>query len=150
MQHEEEQVKDFMRKAGQHVPDKPAMPELPVRLLRVKLIAQELRELAHAYGVRLLLDSDMPEDMIGVAANAMVPNMVESYDATQDIMFVTIGTGIAQGTPLTPGWEEVVASNLSKFIDGHRAPDGKWIKGPSTRPPNLAPLLAAMNDGQAV
>jgi predicted HAD superfamily Cof-like phosphohydrolase len=137
-------VTDFMRAATQHIPDEPGLPNEHTRLLRVKLIAQELRELAQAYGVRVILDSNLPEVAITVAPEERhMPNLRDAYDATLDIQYVTVGNGVAMGLDLQPGWEEVQRSNMSKFIDGFKGPDGKWIKGPSYRPAQLQPIIDA-------
>lgn len=135
-------VIEFMRAADQPVPDEPGLPDMHTRQLRVRLIAQELRELAQAYGVRVTLDSNQPEDLITVVPeDRYTPNLRDAYDATLDIQYVTVGNGVAMGLDLQPGWEEVQKSNMSKFIDGHKAPSGKWIKGPSYRPAQLQPII---------
>lgn len=137
-------VSEFMRAASQPIPDEPGIPDEHTRLLRVKLIAQELRELAQAYGVRVVMDSNAPERDILVAHEGQYqPNLRDAYDATLDIQYVTVGNGIAMGLDLQPGWEEVQRSNMSKFIDGFKGPDGKWIKGPSYRPAQLQPIIDA-------
>ena len=51
------------------------------------------------------------------------------------------------GIPLSPIFDEVHMSNMTKFIDGHADPhDGKWRKGPSWRPPNLEYIIFNGND----
>ena len=69
--------------------------------------------------------------------------ITEAYDASLDLIVFSVGNGVAMGTDLQPGWDEVHASNMSKFIDGHRRADGKWMKGPSYRPARLAPIIEA-------
>ena len=138
MLNEEQQVKEFMQKAGQDCPPLPTVPSLEVRKLRVSLIAEELMELAESLGISLeimdgiALVSELPEEK---------PNLVEAYDAILDLQVVTIGTGVAMGMQLEEGWQEVHRSNMSKFIDGYRREDGKWMKGKSFTPPNLLPIL---------
>lgn len=135
-------VIEFMRAATQAVPDEPGIPDEHARILRVKLIAQELRELAQAYGVRLVMDSNQPEDGIVVVPEARyAPNLRDAYDATLDIQYVTVGSGIAMGLDLQPGWEEVQRTNMQKFVGGHRAKDGKWIKPANWAPPNLQAII---------
>jgi len=128
-----------MLRAGQECPEKPTMPRLDVRMLRVQLIAEELLELAEAFGVTL----EIKHGEISVAPNRKILSITNAYDATLDLMVVVIGTGVAMGVDLEPGWEEVHRSNMSKFIDGHKHGDGKWIKGPSYSPANLGPILEA-------
>lgn len=42
-----------------------------------------------------------------------------------------------QKLPIEEVFDEIHRSNMTKFIDGHRREDGKWIKGPSYTPANL-------------
>jgi predicted HAD superfamily Cof-like phosphohydrolase len=140
MKNEQNQIKEFMVKAGQQTPDKPEVPSIEVRKLRVKLIAEELLELCAAYCINLEIRDG---SVSCVAYPSDVANLTEAYDAVLDLLVVTIGTGVAQGTDLQPGWDEVHRSNMSKFIDGHRREDGKWVKGPSYSPAQLSPILQA-------
>lgn len=152
METEQAQIVDFMSKAGQATPATPCVPDLETRLLRVKLIAEELCELAVAYGINLKVDSTQPKhspEQIQMTegtpfSSDPVDVLTEAYDATVDLLVVTVGNGVACGTPIAPGWEEVHRSNMTKFIDGHRRPDGKWVKGPSYSPAQLRPLVEQM------
>ncbi len=133
-------VEEFMRKAEQDIPPRPVMPPDDVAMLRVKLIAEELDELASALGV----DLSIINGAVGVSKNDRPPGALKDvYDGVLDIMVVAIGTASACGMTIAPGWIEVHRSNMSKFIDGHRRADGKWIKGPSYSPANLQPILDA-------
>lgn len=134
------EVEDFTRKAGQEIPLRPVMPSMEVRKLRVRLIAEELMELCEAYALELLIGSN---SIVIIEALDKHPDSVLAYDATLDILYVTVGNGVAMGTNLETGWNEVQRSNMSKFIDGHRREDGKWIKGPSYSPANLKAILDA-------
>ncbi len=120
-------VQQFMQKADQLQPDKPTMPSEDVKQLRVNLIYEELTELRLA-----LKDNDL----------------VEAYDAIIDLLVVTIGTANALGMRLQPGWDEVHRSNMSKFIDGHKREDGKWVKGPSYSPAELKPIIEEQLKGK--
>lgn len=135
MINEQNDIREFMVKAQQATPDRPEMPPEHVRALRLKLIAEELCELARAYGFEMHIDTTLSNDP------ALKPDLVESFDGIIDLMVVVIGSGVASGLPLAEGWAEVHRSNMSKFIDGHRREDGKWIKGPSYTPANLAPII---------
>lgn len=140
----QQQIREFMVNARQATPDRPAMPGADVRVLRVKLIAEELIELARALGIHLRIDTDggqdIPEARI-VASPIAKTDLVESYDAVLDLLVVVIGTGVALGLDIEPGWQEVHRSNMSKFIDGHLREDGKWVKGPSYSPAALRPIV---------
>ena len=143
MKNEQLQIRAFMTKAGQAIPEYPVMPDEKIRLLRYWLIYEELQELAHAFGFEALSAADIearrtPQDPVRPA------NLVEAYDAILDLLVVVIGTAVALGLDIDPGWEEVHRSNMSKFIDGHKREDGKWIKGPSYSPANLAPIVSKL------
>lgn len=113
-------VAEFMRKAGQEVPVKPKWPADETLDLRMDLILEEVEELGLA-----ITDKDF----------------VKYADGIIDLLYVVIGAGLAAGLNLEPFWQEVQRSNMSKFIDGYRREDGKWIKGPSYTPADLAPIL---------
>jgi len=146
MKNEQTQIREFMLKAQQAVPDAPIMPSATVRELRLKLIAEELQELAGAFSYRLYLEDDsksIGEPTLQLVPNGQLCSMAEAYDAILDLMVVVIGTGVALGLELEPGWQEIHRSNMSKFIDGHLRKDGKFIKGPSYSPANLTPIIQA-------
>lgn len=133
-------VVKFMRKAEQAVPLRPIMPSVEVRKLRLSLIAEELSELAEAYGMQASLGFN--GEFIFTEVRDADACEIDAYDAVIDLLVVVVGTAVANGTLIKPGWDEVHASNMSKFIDGHKRADGKWInKGPSTFIPKLGPIL---------
>ena len=117
----QEQVKMFMHHAGQDCPLKPKVPDNATQLLRLKLHAEEaVVELEEAFGNQ---------------------NIVEIADSIADSLVVVLGTAVACGIDIEPIFNEVMRSNMTKFIDGHRRDDGKWVKGPSYTPADLIPLL---------
>lgn len=122
MKNEQDQVRTFMLKAGQACPMYPMIPDDKVRHLRVDLIVEELDELAYALH---------KNDMVGIA------------DAIADLLVVVLGTAVACGIDIQPIWNEVDRSNASKFIDGYKRDDGKWMKGKSYSPPEIAKLIEA-------
>lgn len=162
MKTEQAQIHEFMVKAQQATPDRPSLPALEVRIGRLKWLAEELCELANAWGIEIDLNNrgtatdnfiafEFPASMKQYPSD--LDAIVAAYDATLDLMVFAVGNGVASGIELQPGWDEVHASNMSKFIDGYRREDGKWMKGPSYRPANLRPiieaqLLAAQNRDQ--
>lgn len=100
--------------------------------MRVKLIQEELKELEEA-----LWDQDL----------------VESYDACLDILYVTLGTLVELGLKGGEGFEEVHASNMSKLGEDGKpvlsrgedidcTPLGKVLKGPNYFKPDLAGIVA--------
>lgn len=144
----EQDVFDFMREGGQACPDHPFFPSQDVRELRVRLIAEELVELADAYHVKLTVDTDaIAAVTVAPRISNVSPSMgriVEAYDAVLDLVYVVIGTGIAQGTSLARGWMEVQRSNMAKFGPGSsKRADGKVQKPPDWKRPELEPIVAA-------
>ena len=92
--------------------------------LRQALIEEEVGELATASRVG---------DLVGVA------------DALADIVYVAYGTAHVYGIDLDAVLDEVHASNMTKLgADGRpvRRADGKVLKGPGYRPPDIAAILA--------
>lgn len=72
-------------------------------------------------------------------------NRAEIFDALLDIIVVCIGAGHSAGLPLEAGWREVINSNMSKVDPDTgkvlRREDGKIMKGPSYRAPDLGAVL---------
>lgn len=124
MKIEIDMVRTFMEFAGQTIPSTPSIPPLETQILRSKLHAEEaVTELQDAFDNK---------------------DLVEILDSICDSLVVVFGTALACGfTPeqVIAGYHEVMRSNMSKFIDGHRRADGKWVKGPSTFPPDLKTIL---------
>lgn len=124
MRREQEMVRAFHAQAGALIQDRPAMPSADTRDLRLNLITEELDELNQAL---------WPDD--GVYDHGLVA------DALGDLLYVVLGTAVSCGIDIEPIFHEIHRSNMTKFIDGHRREDGKWIKGPSYEPANLGPLI---------
>lgn len=110
-----------MLKAGQEVKESPAFPTRDVTNLRLTLHQEEAcREFMEA---------------------TESGTIVEVADSLADSLVVILGTACAFGIDIAPIFEEVMCSNMTKFIDGRHREDGKWIKGPSYTPANIKPLL---------
>jgi len=114
-------VAEFMRTFGQDVEEEPTWTS--VSNLRYRLIYEELGELREALDNR---------------------DIVEVADALTDLLYVVYGAGHSFGINLDKCFEEVHNSNMSKLgEDGKpiRREDGKVLKGPNFREPNLKDLL---------
>jgi len=131
-------VDSFMAKAGQETPDAPVIPDEETRRLRAKLIMEEALETVAALGFRAIV-GDVGNKFDLIASGD--PDLTEIADGCCDVMVVTLGTLSACGMSDEALMTEVLDSNDSKFIDGHRRSDGKWMKGPSFRPPRLDEVL---------
>jgi len=165
MHKEQAQIHEFMVKAEQHVPDRPTMPNMSVRVGRLKWLAEELCELANAFGLEIDVNNrggSTNNFMAEPSKRPFFPEhsreaLVEAYDAVLDLMVFTVGTGIAMGTDLESGWEEVHRSNMAKFGPGsYKRADGKWMKPPGWQSPDLANVIetqlivAAAKDKQLI
>ena len=144
MDKDQKNVKEFMSAAGQAIRTTPAIPTFEERGLRVKLLIEEVLELAHASGVVLSIEGHgliSEEDIDIFDTGEENVDLVEVADALTDIAYVNDGAGLTYGIDLEPCKAEVQSSNMSKFIDGHRREDGKWVKGPSYRPAALSEII---------
>lgn len=157
MTKEQQNVKAFMEKAGQATPYKPIIPDAVTRILRVKLLLEEVLELAEASGIMVTIKLSEEQkkflkehedgypavynENLHITEHSNKVDLVEVTDALTDIDYVNLGAAVAYGLDLEPFQKEVQRSNMSKFIDGHRREDGKWLKGPSYSETNLAPIL---------
>lgn len=116
-------VKQFMTLFDQKIAETPDLGSQELKKLRYDLIREEVEELLEA-----LMDGDL----------------VETADALTDILYVVYGAGAAFGIDLDACFSEVHQSNLSKLgADGMPIyrPDGKVLKGPFYRAPNLAKVI---------
>ena len=119
-----DQVREWHENFNAPVLDAPALPE-GRRELRLSLLEEEIKELREA-----------------VEAG----DMVEVLDALCDIQYVLDGAFLEFGLHLVKytAFAEVQASNMSKLGEDGKPilrEDGKILKGPNFRPPNLAQFL---------
>jgi predicted HAD superfamily Cof-like phosphohydrolase len=115
-----EKVGDFMEAFGQEVLYIPTMPDFNLAALRLDLIEEEVQELRDGLGRGSLL---------------------EVADALTDILYVVYGAGHAFGIDLDDCFHEVHSSNMTKLGEDGRPiyrEDGKVMKGPNYREPDLA------------
>lgn len=120
----QQMVQAFHEKAGAVINHRPTEPEGDTAKLRYNLIYEELREYVEAL--------DKPVGSV---------DLVEIADAIGDLLYVVLGTAVSFGIDIEPIFNEIHRSNMSKFIDGYRREDGKWMKGPSYSPANLKPII---------
>lgn len=141
MKKEQNEIKEFMVKAGQGTPDKPTVSDSKTRILRVRLLLEEVFELAEASGVKVYFADRKVDGGDFELESLGKPNLADMMDALADINYVNLGAGVAFGLDLEAAHDEVQRSNMTKFIDGHRDEGGKWIKGPSYTPADLKKVL---------
>ena len=114
-----DKVGDFMEAFGQEVLIAPRTPDPSVAKLRLELIREEVAELQAAVDGM---------DMLAIA------------DGLTDILYVVYGAGHAFGIDIDECFHEVHSSNMTKLGPGGRPlyrEDGKVMKGPHYREPNL-------------
>lgn len=112
-------VRDFHRKVKAHVGYEPTIPNQETKELRVRLLFEEMEELAQAI---------VDDDLVGVA------------DGCADLIYSAIGTLVSYGIDLQPVWNEVHRTNMLK----EPGPDGKAVKPEGWEPPHLSPILKLM------
>lgn len=147
------QVEAFMLRAKQEVPVVPAEPSESVRILRAKLMLEEVLEtIRNGLGVAVMTPytPDKAEEPIDITATdfdlkfiiRQPFNMLETIDGCCDVAVVTTGTLSACGISDIEFQNEVNENNLKKFGPGHKIrEDGKLIKPPNHQPPNLGRVL---------
>lgn len=143
-----ELVCDFHHAFGHPVENKPTIATEALRVLRIKLIAEELLELARASGCSLIASTDpcKPEtnDFIEVLPRLATVNLIEMADALGDLDYVVQGANLVFGLPSYAIVEEIHRSNMSKLgADGKPLvrEDGKILKGPGYFKPDIARVL---------
>jgi predicted HAD superfamily Cof-like phosphohydrolase len=123
-------VREFHEKFGLGYGGKPVLGYPEEQALRMDLLFEELSELTTA-----LLQRDI----------------VETADALADLVYYAIGMAVLWGIPFDEVFREVHASNMSKLDeDGqpiYRA-DGKVLKGPNYREPDILSIIARRRNGR--
>lgn len=125
MIHYQDKVKDFMKVFGQDCPSKPVVPDIKTRILRVKLLLEEVLELTEASGLKIIDSMGFefnkslltnPDGVQIVENDKISPNLVEVADALADISYVNYGAANAYGIKLEPVEDEVHRSNMTKLF----------------------------------
>jgi len=161
-----QQVKEFHEKFGHPVATEIADIPAPLRILRVRLIAEELLELCAAWGIQLKLESAVQDSHTNFKEVVYVEEIpdtspidhIEAADALGDLDYVVAGANLVAGYPAEAVLAEIHRSNMSKCwsddeIDcipadsrSHRVGenrhivrrnDGKIVKSPSYSPARL-------------
>lgn len=116
-------IRDWHDKFGVSYRDTPGIPSDDVKILRNRLIFEEVHEL-----------------LLAIAQD----DLIEIADAIADSLYVIIGTAVAYGIDCQRVFDEVHRSNLTKvWSDGtvHRDEFGKVIKPPGFQKPDIASAL---------
>lgn len=140
-------VLEFHKAYGHPVELFPTVPTIEQRLLRVKLLAEELTEFASACNVAVQIEQTLDGEYKVLVIQEEEQDrcdLIEAADALGDLRYVVDGGNLIFGFPGEDVLGEIHGSNMSKLgADGKpiTRPDGKTLKGPNYRPPNLAPIL---------
>lgn len=132
-----EQVLEFHQKIGQPIAERPAVPDDERIRLRASLVSEEAIELLEA-----LFDSpEMIEDIKYKVNDLIIRGQVRvdfpsAVDALADIDYVVEGSRIEFGVDGAPIAAEVHRANMEKQ-GGPRREDGKVMKPPGWRPPDI-------------
>ena len=112
--------------------------------MRMSLISEEVTELMTAvYGPRA---GEVIAEAFASAPDDHERDIVETADALADLVYVIYGMALESGIDLDAVLAEVHSSNLSKLMpDGsvRRREDGKILKGPNFREPEIKTVIAA-------
>jgi predicted HAD superfamily Cof-like phosphohydrolase len=150
-----ERVAQFHLAFGHPCPNHYSFGPPNLKLLRMRLLVEELVELAIALGARdphMLISALLDENegmRFRISPDAEFTDEVDPIavaDALSDIAVVTLGAGVSMGYRRTLGrcFDEVMDSNMTKLGEDGKPvmrEDGKIGKGPNYRRPNLTPIL---------
>ena len=117
MQIEQDMVRKFHERFGCPVEDKPVYPTSEDAVTRLRLMQEELAELAAAIDRK---------------------DMVETADAIADLLYVVLGTAVTCGIEIGPVFHEVHRSNMTKTP---KRDGGKVSKGERFKPPNIRDVI---------
>jgi predicted HAD superfamily Cof-like phosphohydrolase len=117
-----QEVKKFQTAVGQNVSELPEFPDENERVLRRKLLKEEVEE---------YFDGEDKDDLENVAKELA------------DIIYIVCGTAASYGIPLDRVFNEVHRSNMEKLVDGKvvRRDDGKILKPEGWTAPDIKSVL---------
>jgi predicted HAD superfamily Cof-like phosphohydrolase len=136
-----ESVRDFCVLTEQHVGNV-AAPDCTVdRVLRVRLILEELQELLDAAGIALIDVDGQPVRLTRLDPEVVgAVDLAKVADGLADLKYVTEGTAVTWGIPLDAVFAEVHRSNMTKR-GGTKDAHGKLGKPLTYEPPDIAGVL---------
>lgn len=121
--------------------DKPTEISDESRLLRYNLIKEEFIETAAELGYLPEIKEQTIFNCYGHPGKVDISKLAKEL---ADLLYVVYGTADVYGIPMDDVFREVHESNMSKLDDNGkvlRRDDGKVLKGPNYRPPDIAKLL---------
>lgn len=154
-----DQVLAFHRAGGIPVLESPQVPPDDCVRLRARLVAENFFELLDAlFGNGSIARPGSPALMRAryqiacVIADATLDvDIVALADACADLDYVVEGTRLEFGIDGRPIAHAVHVSNMAKFGEGsHVREDGKIMKPPGWKPPDIAGLIRQQQEVRAV
>lgn len=145
---EREMVEQFHTAMGLPVRTTPTMPSEAERVMRCRLLLEETLEYIRASGcvVKFLGDGRMTAVSMPEAGT---PDLAAMAQECADVLYVANGSMLTMGVP-SEVFAEVHRANMSKLGDDGEPvlrEDGKVMKGPNYRPPDVSGVLARAVDG---
>jgi predicted HAD superfamily Cof-like phosphohydrolase len=154
MNKEQKMVKEWHKRFGVLVNEKPTPVDHKTERLRFSLIEEELAELATAQVQRVECpvchgQGTVPFDGVDVedcsycnGEGEIIGDIERIADALGDLLYVVYGTAVSYGIDMEPVFAEIHRSNMSKGDpEVVRASNGKILKSRNWTPPNLKPLI---------
>lgn len=147
MESQQIRVKEFSKGCRQPAPDGPTLPGNLTKTLRVRLLLEEVLELAEASGVGVfVLAESLGKPLTMKAVHCEVTHesdIVEIADAIADINYVAYGAAVAYGLDMEPIDKEVHANNMLKLKNSSFDENGKLVKPKDHPRVDLKPIIAA-------
>jgi predicted HAD superfamily Cof-like phosphohydrolase len=149
-----DRVREFHTAFNHPVATALTVPDAKTRLLRFKLLLEEVLEYGRAVGIKGLceqllekFETDTRETLDGFAINPLyITDQVAAADALGDIDYVCQGANIVHGFPSEAVAIEIHRANMSKLGEDGKpvhAADGKVVKGPNYRAPDVEGVLVS-------
>lgn len=139
-------IKKFHAKFGRRPdPAAPTVTNQESRLLRGDLMFEEFKELIAELGLELVVDKvNGFVDIDLIVEWEQEVNLPKVAKEISDLLYVTYGTAASMGLPIDEVYAAVHESNMSKLGENGeviRREDGKVLKGPNYKEPDIETLL---------
>lgn len=140
----EARVADFHRACGLPVASEPTFGTPEQRVLRVRLMLEEVLEFAKAACV--VVHSESGDEILSVrdlhigCMDLFTPDLAAMTHELADVQYVTSGTAVELGLPLPEAFSEIHGANMRKV-----GPDGKvvMVNGKVCKPEGWVPADVA-------
>lgn len=132
-----------MTAAKQEVPKKPTIPDENTRILRGRLLMEEVWEHIEGLGLSVFAEDGSEVFLNNLTfKNTKQPDLVEIIDGVGDIKVIVNGTANSCGVDLEEVDIAIYETNMAKFgPGGYMREDGKWIKPLLWQAPNILEIL---------